>query len=120
MCAFPAYHFARRSFLTLHLLLRFPDSDNNPRVASLPYEEASGGREINPDDDKPIAKVVSEKVDNVSGSSAGAGSGDFHTYRHARRREFFRLAKIEEAAKTEELDEQVGKTACYLFDRYRA
>jgi hypothetical protein len=89
-------------------LFLITDSDNNPRVASLPYEEASGGREINPDDDKPAGKVESEKVDNVSGSSAGAGSGDFHTYRHARNREFFRLAKIKAEAKTDELNEEVS------------
>jgi hypothetical protein len=36
-----------------------------------------------------------ERVLNAQGSCTGAGSGEFHTYRHARRREFTRLEEIE-------------------------
>lgn len=32
------------------------------------------------------------------GSNAGAGSGEFHTYRHSRRREQERLKRIDEEA----------------------
>ena len=46
--------------------------------------------------------VRPEKVNNVMGSCAGAGSGDFHTYRASRRRELDRLSRLEEDAKAEE------------------
>ncbi|PWN49540.1 DUF1168-domain-containing protein, partial [Violaceomyces palustris] len=37
-----------------------------------------------------------EMMKNVSGSSAGAGSGEFHVYKHARRREYERIRLMEE------------------------
>ncbi|KAI1286443.1 PRKR-interacting protein 1 [Halotydeus destructor] len=43
-------------------------------------------------------------VRNVMGSSAGAGSGEFHVYRHLRRKEFARLRGIEEEAKRDKKD----------------
>ncbi|KAJ1311755.1 hypothetical protein OPQ81_010225 [Rhizoctonia solani] len=39
---------------------------------------------------------------NVQGSSAGAGSGEFHVYKQSRRREYERLKIMEEAAKKEQ------------------
>jgi Protein of unknown function (DUF1168) len=36
-----------------------------------------------------------ELMNNVSGSSAGAGSGEFHVYKHARRREYERIQLME-------------------------
>jgi len=47
-----------------------------------------------------------EFVRNVMGSSAGAGSGEFHVYRHLRRKEYARQKFIEEQARREELDAQ--------------
>lgn len=50
------------------------------------------------------AKVETERVYNVMGSCAGAGSGDFHLYRHTRRAELNRLEKMDQEAKVVELD----------------
>jgi len=45
-------------------------------------------------------------VRNVMGSSAGAGSGEFHVYRHLRRKEYARQKNIQEIATEEALDEE--------------
>jgi hypothetical protein len=45
-----------------------------------------------------------EIVTNVQGSSAGAGSGEFHVYKASRRREYERLRLMDEEAKREEDD----------------
>ena len=42
---------------------------------------------------------VPEFVRNVMGSSAGAGSGEFHVYRHLRRKEYSRQKFIQEKGK---------------------
>ncbi|CAG0886286.1 unnamed protein product [Darwinula stevensoni] len=47
-----------------------------------------------------------EFVRNVMGSSAGAGSGEFHIYRHIRRREYARQDFIKHKAVKEEMDEK--------------
>merc|ERR1712018_561451 len=46
-----------------------------------------------------------EFVYNVMGSSAGAGSGEFHVYRQIRRKEFARQKHIEELKTKDELNE---------------
>lgn len=40
-----------------------------------------------------------EMMKNVQGSSAGAGSGEFHVYKASRRREYERISLLEEAAR---------------------
>lgn len=57
---------------------------------------------------KPQKRTLSpppELVSNIAGSSAGAGSGEFHVYKQARRKEFERMKIFEE----EELKEQTEK-----------
>ncbi|OAD62958.1 PRKR-interacting protein 1 like protein [Eufriesea mexicana] len=48
--------------------------------------------------------TVPEFVRNVMGSSAGAGSGEFHVYRHLRRKEYARQKFIQEKGHKELLD----------------
>ncbi|KAL1997307.1 hypothetical protein VTN49DRAFT_5942 [Thermomyces lanuginosus] len=45
-----------------------------------------------------------EIVPNVQGSSAGAGSGEFHVYKASRRREYERLRLMEEEVQREKAD----------------
>ncbi|PVI02433.1 hypothetical protein DM02DRAFT_306832 [Periconia macrospinosa] len=49
-----------------------------------------------------------EIVANVQGSSAGAGSGEFHVYKASRRREYERLRLMDEEVKREE-DEKAAR-----------
>ena len=52
------------------------------------------------------AAARAEKVSNPYGSTAGAGSGEFHVYRHARAREAQRWKNMAEAEKQRILDEE--------------
>ena len=47
-----------------------------------------------------------EIVANVQGSSAGAGSGEFHVYKASRRREYERVKLMDEELKKEKADEE--------------
>lgn len=53
---------------------------------------------------KPKLAAPPEIVANVQGSSAGAGSGEFHVYKASRRRENERLRAMDEEAQKEEDD----------------
>lgn len=47
---------------------------------------------------KPL-KPPPEMVKNINGSASGAGSGEFHVYKHARKREHERLKQMEQKAR---------------------
>ena len=77
-------------------------ADNNANMRSVSYEQATGQGQgqgqgasaSSSADSASRGAVVTEKVHNPYGSTAGAGSGEFHTYRHARAREMARWKKI--------------------------
>lgn len=50
-----------------------------------------------------------EIVANVQGSSAGAGSGEFHVYKASRRREYERMKLMDEELNREKADEEFEK-----------
>lgn len=50
-----------------------------------------------------------EIVANVQGSSAGAGSGEFHVYKASRRREYERLRMMDEEVRKEEDEKEFEK-----------
>lgn len=54
----------------------------------------------------PNGTHVPEIVQNVQGSSAGAGSGEFHVYKASRRREYERVRGMEEEVRNEEEGEK--------------
>lgn len=68
--------------------------ENPDRLIELPDTSMSLSKKYEPPD----------FVRNVMGSSAGAGSGEFHVYRHLRRKELTRLKELEEGAVVDELD----------------
>lgn len=53
------------------------------------------------------AALPPEIVANVQGSSAGAGSGEFHVYKASRRREYERLRLMDEEVEREEKDREL-------------
>ncbi|KAI4201329.1 MAG: hypothetical protein LQ350_003367 [Teloschistes chrysophthalmus] len=55
---------------------------------------------------RPVVPPPPEIVANVQGSSAGAGSGEFHVYKASRRREYERLRQMEEDVSKEKADEE--------------
>ena len=76
-------------------------ADNNSNNRTITYDQAKGKTE-----GKDNGKLVTEKVVNPYGSTSGAGSGEFHVYRHARAREMARwnALDLEEKEKKEELE----------------
>ena len=93
-------------------------SDNNANVRAISYDQArgtssgggggSGGAAAAAAASSGDAggTVRADKVYNPYGSTAGAGSGEFHIYRHARSREMARMKALDEAEETAKADEE--------------
>lgn len=62
---------------------------------------------------KPKEFKAPEFVQHVTSSSAGAGSGEFHLYRNARRKEYERLKQMEEDLQKETLSKMFGEKTTY-------
>ncbi|KAG5995270.1 hypothetical protein E4U43_003064 [Claviceps pusilla] len=58
-----------------------------------------------------------EIVSNVQGSSAGAGSGEFHVYKASRRREYERLRQMDEDLKQDQQQEAFEKSRAEKLKR---
>ena len=76
-------------------------SDSHEGNRSISYAQATGR---DGGDAPKKALVKPEKVVNPYSSTAGAGSGEFHVYRHARAREMQRLEQIQQQATTDQKD----------------
>ncbi|ODQ66156.1 hypothetical protein NADFUDRAFT_51423 [Nadsonia fulvescens var. elongata DSM 6958] len=50
--------------------------------------------------------IIPDIVANIPGSSSGASSGQFHIYKHARRRELERLQNFDEQTRAKKADEE--------------
>mmetsp|Transcript_16387 Transcript_16387/g.24165 ORF Transcript_16387/g.24165 Transcript_16387/m.24165 type:complete len:247 (-) Transcript_16387:383-1123(-) len=84
-------------------------SDNNPNMRSVAYDQVTGANKVAEGGTAKSGSVKPEKVVNPYSSTAGAGSGEFHVYRHARAREIARLESLDRAEE-EELAEQEFQT----------
>ncbi|KAG7004298.1 hypothetical protein G7Y79_00026g058820 [Physcia stellaris] len=58
---------------------------------------------------RPTISAPPEIVANVQGSSAGAGSGEFHVYKASRRREYERVKAMDEEVEKEKKDREFEK-----------
>ncbi|GAA97640.1 uncharacterized protein L969DRAFT_87740 [Mixia osmundae IAM 14324] len=68
---------------------------NPAKPVVIPERPANGGLKV--------LRPPQETIKNVQGSSAGAGSGEFHVYKQSRRREYERLKIMEEEDKRDKV-----------------
>ena len=82
-------------------------AESNKRHASTPLDKQRAQLEkllkdpskpafIPPPPKEKMIRPAREMMKNVQGSSAGAGSGEFHVYKASRRREYERLKLMED------------------------
>jgi hypothetical protein len=84
-------------------------ADNHAGIRKVPYEQATaapGASSATSGGESSRAFVAPEKVVNPYGSTAGAGSGEFHVYRHARNRELQRQKYMELSARDQAAEDE--------------
>ena len=76
-------------------------------ASEAPTSEAPAALAVGAASLAPVAhgRIKVDKIDNVMGSQAGAGSGDFHMYRGHRRTEMLRVERMDRAAAVDDLEE---------------
>lgn len=80
-------------------------ADNNANMRTVSYDQAAGAAAQKTGD----KSAKPEKVSNPYGSTAGAGSGEFHVYRHARAREMARWKQLNEEEREQLLDQEYAE-----------
>ena len=89
-----------------------PQSEQASQIASLFRDPSKEIKLPPPSTQKTSASLPPppEIVANVQGSSAGAGSGEFHVYKASRRREYERIRLMEGEVEKEKGDEEWTKS----------
>ncbi|KAK2812785.1 hypothetical protein FQN50_001114 [Emmonsiellopsis sp. PD_5] len=82
---------------------------NPSRDIQIPTSSSSKQQRTNGSSSSSLLPPPPEIVANVQGSSAGAGSGEFHVYKAARRREYERVRLMEDQLRVEQADEVFEK-----------
>lgn len=79
-------------------------ADTNLNMRKISYEQAAGAAQQGESKKAGVARP--DKIENPqgSGSTAGAGSGEFHIYRHARAREMARMQQLDELEEEHKAD----------------
>mmetsp|Transcript_5409 Transcript_5409/g.16759 ORF Transcript_5409/g.16759 Transcript_5409/m.16759 type:complete len:169 (+) Transcript_5409:1046-1552(+) len=89
--------------------LRIPNIPTKATEAigeAIQAEVAAAPPPADPADDTGAGRVRTERIENVMGSQAGAGSSDFHIYRRHRRTEANRLDRMDREWEAQTADEE--------------
>ncbi|CAI5733396.1 unnamed protein product [Peronospora destructor] len=100
-------------------------SDQDAQGVAVPYTSASTPSDsvnaaVSTSSDPKDTKLHVNRVENVSGSGAGASSGEFHTYRAARRREMERIEVLEKRYKQNKAQQEFEATRKRKSEEFEA